>query len=204
MPSTLEIHETPHYPEEVPRTDKRDIKSLMECIKELEEEAERLRQVEGKFLATRNAELLKPFALDERGIDYVTLKEPIAKPHYLSNIVELYEKSETDEERQMRKQLMQWLEEDAKLFNPDAEIRIVENTDGSKSLAVIGVDFDEFLGFHKLRDKERQLEHNIARTQRDLGEVITNHLTEESHSCTSAIVPNCRAMAAKGKVNTLG
>ena len=199
MPSTSEIHETPYYPEEVPHTDKRDIKSLLESLKEMEEEAERLRQIESRFIATRNAELLKSFVPDERGIDYVTLKEPIAEPHYLSDIVELHEKSKTDEERQVREQLMQWLKEDAKLFNPDAEIRIVEKTDGSKSLAVIGVDFDEFRGFHKLRDKERQLEHNIARTQRDLGEAITNHLTEESHSYTSAIVPNCPAMAAKGK-----
>lgn len=200
MTFTSEIHESLAVPEEVPRTGKRDIKNLLESLKEMEEEKERLKQVESRFLTTRDVELLKPFAPDKRDISRMTLKEPITEPHYLCNIPELREEAKTDADKQLCDQLMQRLREDVKLFNPDAEIRTVEKTDGSKSLAVVGVDFKEFAAFVRLRYEERKVERDMARTQRDLVEAIANQPTKESHSYIPAIVPVSPTIAANRKV----
>lgn len=168
-----EIHESLSVPEEVPRTEKRDIKRLMESLKEMEEEAERLRQIERRFLTTREAELLKPFD-PKTPIVIEELKEAITEPLYLSSRV--VEEAKSGNEVAIK--AMEHIRNDARLFNPDAEVRIVELADGREALAVIGVDFKEFRSFLKLREEERKTQYQMEEARQQLSQNILNSQVE--------------------------
>ena len=184
-----EHYTIPDSLEEKPsRARKRDLKSLIEWIKELEAQEISLKQIENQFLETRDSALLEPFKAKDKS-SKITLKEPIEGSVYLSNIPELIANATDEQDRQICERIKNNLIEDAKLFNPNAEIITVEATDGSQLLAVIGVDFEAFCAFRELRDQERKVEREIERAQRDLNNAVVSSKAPEE---TQTYVPNSR------------
>lgn len=193
-------HYSPDITEAAPCTYKRNIQELMQWLRELEEKEKALKQVEGEFLRTRNEELLKPFQFKgERNL--VKLKEPIEGPFYLSDIPEYINNASDSRKKQNAGRVLENIRQDAAIFNPKAEIRIVETTDGKQFLAIIGVDFNAFDSFRVLRNQERKVERDIAKATQALTEKIANaSLGESEHGTTS--VPHVKMSSighGKGK-----
>lgn len=168
--------------ESVPRPCKHNIGELMQWLQELEKKEKALRQVEDEFLRTRNEELLKPFP-PETKTNLVELKEKIEDPVYLCDIPESIKNASNPKEKQFYEMMRENIIEDAKLFNPKAEIKIVDKTDGSQSMAVIGVDYEAFRSFRALRNEERKVKNEIAATTADLKTAIaTTPVKEPEHN----------------------
>ena len=146
---------------ERPKTWVRPTYIVEPILENLEKLWRKLKKIEEEFLDTRRPELLVDFKPD-REIEQVKLEKPIADLHYLADIPECIKNAANDQEKNHYKQIEENIREDAKLFNAQADVQIVEKKDGTQSLAVIGVDPKLFRAFHELRDRERTAQKEIT------------------------------------------
>ena len=158
---------------------------LLERLRENEARKEDLRAKECLYLETRDPALLDEFR-DNREYPLVTLKERITEPHALFNQNNYLGRALDSRDLEERKQNIEELKMDALLFNPKAEIREVETTDGRTVLAIIGVDEKDFWAFHNKRLEERRLDRSIERDACGVQKIVTQHCQTTEPECQQA------------------
>lgn len=145
-----------------------------------------LKQIESLFLETGDIQWLKDFQPEIKPYR-ITLKEPIEGHFYLSDIPEYINNATDSRKKQNAGRVLENIRQDAAIFNPKAEIRIVETTDGKQFLAIIGVDFNAFDSFRVLRNQERKVERDIATAKQALTKEIANASLGEAEHGTASI-----------------
>ena len=155
--------------EKAEETERLNLAHRIQKLAEWEEELKRLKELEKKFLDTRDIELLKPF-YENFEYPQVKLKEDIQKPVALFEITDFLSVALTLKDlKHIDKKTLLFIE-DVKIFDPTIKMRIVESTEGKKMLAFIGNVGDEgrnLFAFHNLKREERKFKH-----QREL---VANH-----------------------------
>jgi hypothetical protein len=138
------------------------------CWEEYLEEQKRrlayLQALEKQFLATRDMRFLEEFK-DRREILKVELAEKVKQPCavWLRQEDGWLEEVRDDSERlAIRKRILDNLDADARLLNPNVKIRHIKGKHDDHTYRVYeGVDCEEFRAFHRLRQTEREAEQKI-------------------------------------------